>query len=939
MRFNQRRHSKLLCSAAMFALLAATPTIAQEAEDDEDGTRRLNEITVTATRREASIQDVPIAVSAFDPETLEAQGVRDITTLSTVSSSFSLQSSQTESGGTSIRIRGIGTTGNNLGLESAVGVFLDGVYLSRPGIALGDLVDLQQLEVLRGPQGTLFGRNTSSGALNITTRKPDLQEIDGFGNISYGNRDFINVQGGVSVPLIQDQLAVRLSGSYRGRDGLLSNPTLGIDSNDRDRWSLRGQVLWEPTDAISIRLIGDYAETSEQCCDAVIIQDLLQTDAATGLQNNGAPVSGLGIAEPFTALGPVPSTGVVDPTGGAPFIGFDALDDRLTNSEQFENPVEQYGISGQLDWDLGFATLTYIGAYREFDAASVQESDFTSLQLFSVGGTTAGDASLGNAFGTPGSTAFGFTSDAEAAAIASTPTTTSNQLQTHEIRFQGAAFDDRLDWLVGGFYSNEDLAAQGSLTLGQDFDFGLAAALFGGGFEPAIFGGPAPLGSAPIQSLTGILSGGLLPLNPSGSFALNRFEQAGQSWSIFTHNTFAVTDRFSATVGLRWVDEQKDGSFDQLAAQSDACAGVIAAAAGGSPLAIFGTGFIPAACFPFSTVANLPTAGGGAGVTPGDITQIAPIGIGVTPLTFSDDADEQGLFVEDFEDDELVYTIKGSYKFTDDVNGYASFTHGFKAGGFNLDASAAIGGADPRFGSEEVDAWEVGIKADLFDGRVRANGALFHQIVDDFQVLEFTGVQFQTFNVARALSTGVELEVFAQVTDQLSLTSNTTYTDARYPNDCTEPGETFINATSLCGFELTNAPNFVGIWGASWEDGIQAFGQELNYFGNVNVRYETDRRTSTQGLDVDGPGLGNGFVPVTQGLNPLDIQEANTKVNLRAGIGRADGLWQLEAWVTNVTDEQTRSITFNVPLRGDVNSRGAFIEEPRTYGVTLRTKF
>ena len=176
------------------------------------------------------------------------------------------------------------------------------------------------------------------------------------------------------------------------------------------------------------------------------------------------------------------------------------------------------------------------------------------------------------------------------------------------------------------------------------------------------------------------------------------------------------------------------------------------------------------------------------------------------------------MFVEDFEDDELVYTIKGAYKFSDDITGYASFTHGFKAGGFNLDSSAAIGSQDPRFDSETIDAWEFGVKADLFDGRVRANAALFHQSVDDFQVLEFTGVQFQTFNVARALSTGVELEVWAQLTDQLSLTSNTSYTDARYPNDCTDPDETFINATSLCGFELTNAPNFVGIWSATWED-------------------------------------------------------------------------------------------------------------------------
>jgi len=118
----------------------------------------LDEIVVTATRRAQNIQDIPVSVTAVTPAQLERQGVDDIGELGNVSASFNLQSSQTESQGTSIRIRGVGTTGNNIGLESAVGVFIDGVYLSRPGIALGDLVDVEAIEVLRGPQGTLFGR-------------------------------------------------------------------------------------------------------------------------------------------------------------------------------------------------------------------------------------------------------------------------------------------------------------------------------------------------------------------------------------------------------------------------------------------------------------------------------------------------------------------------------------------------------------------------------------------------------------------------------------------------------------------------------------------------------------------------------------------------------------------------------------------------------------
>lgn len=892
MRFKKHQTSVLLSGAALFALAAALPAQAQEVTEEEDSAKRLSKITVTATRRQASIQDVPIAISAFDQETLDAQGVRDITSLSSVSSSFNLQSSQTESGGTSIRIRGVGTTGNNIGLESSVAVFIDGVFLSRPGIALGDLLDLEQLEVLRGPQGTLFGRNTSAGALNITTAKPNLQEIEGFGNVSYGNRDFVNVQAGVSVPIIKDVLAARVSGAFRQRDGFLTNPTLGTESNNRDRFTLRGQLLYEPNDDISIRLIGDYAETSEQCCDAVVIQDLIQ-------DNELAP----GI-NAFDVTGAVPSTGLPDSTGGVPFVGFDALDNRLTNSEQFQNPTEQFGISGQLDWDLGLAKLTYIGSFREFESESVQESDFTGLNVFSVGGSTGALATLNGGTGTGFIDTSFFTNGETAADIATMPTVSNIQTQTHELRFQGTAFNDRLDWLVGGFYSDEEIVSTTVLTLGADVDF-LTGALFGGTAGPL-----GPAGVAPLQL---VLAGGI---DPAGSFAFNEFTQSGSSWSIFTHNTFAVTDNFNVTVGLRYVDETKDGNFRQLAAQSDACAAISTGISQGAVPAPFIPAGLGIGCFPFSTVANLPTSA------------FLP-----TPQTFSDDPNEPGVFVEDFEDEELVYTFKAGYSFTNNLNGYASFTHGFKSGGFNLDSSAASGGVDPRFDSEEIDAFEIGLKGEFFDGRVRANAALFNQKIDNFQVLEFTGVQFTTFNVDEAISTGVELELQAQVLDHLTLTAAGTYTDARFPNDCAQTDAdtgavAIANAASLCGNSLTNAPAFVGIWGATWENDIRAFNQDLTYFTNVNVRYETDRRTSTQAVVVG-----------TDTPLPFDIQEANAKVNLRAGIGRTDGIWQLEGFVTNLGDVQTRSITFNIPLRQGTNSRGSFIDAPRTYGLTLRTRF
>lgn len=197
----------LLCTVSMTSMAQA-----QDAQDSDAPEREV--IIVTATLRAADVQDIPIAVTAVSPEQLDRQNVQDIKSLTSISPSFNVQSSQTESQGTSIRIRGVGTTGNNTGLESSVGVFIDGVYQSRPGIALGDLLDLERLEILRGPQGTLFGRNTSAGALNLTTKRPNLTKVEAFGNFTYGNYDFFNVQAGVSVPLVNDQLGLRVSGAY-----------------------------------------------------------------------------------------------------------------------------------------------------------------------------------------------------------------------------------------------------------------------------------------------------------------------------------------------------------------------------------------------------------------------------------------------------------------------------------------------------------------------------------------------------------------------------------------------------------------------------------------------------------------------------------------------------------------------------------------------------
>ena len=851
--------SRLLVGVSATAVCLSVPATAQEQSEPDpqaSSERRLDQVVVNATRRDESIQDIPIAVTALDADALDQAGVVTITDLPALSASFNMSNSQTETGGSTLRIRGVGTTGNNTGLESAVGVFLDGVYLSRPGVALGDLVDLEQIEVLRGPQGTLFGRNTSAGALNIRTQKPSLDSFEAFSNLTIGNYEAFNLQGGLSFPLVEDKVGVRVSGAINQRDNFMDSTDNSDGSHTRDRWMVRGQLYAEPQDNLDIRIILDHSVSDDICCDAVHMSPsaLLQVFPLAGLPADG----------------------------GAPVVGTNAsFEEMVGNGERFEDPAEQTGLSAEVNWDLGIGKLTYIGAWRDYESGpNVQESDFVNLEVFSLGGTTATDASRSGNTG----------QDIESI--------------SHELRLQGLSFDGRLDWLVGGYYSSEDIVSDQTLTLGADYQAYAGARLLA---IPGIF---QTLGGNPLRALTAS------PANPigvgaGGSFAQNRFTQNGESFSIFTHNVLSVTDQLDLTVGLRYVDESKDGSFDQLSANSPACLAIINNVLAGAVPTTLASGAVGLTCFPQATIADAPTS------------SVLP-----TPRTFD----------ETFEDDELVYTIKLGYAFTDDVNAYASLSHGFKSGGFNLDPSAAVVTnsaavlqgiqtampvapifGDPSFDSEKVDSYEIGVKADLLDGRARLNVAAFHQDLEDFQVLEFTGVQFQTFNVPKAQSTGVELEGQYLATDNLTLNGAITYTDANYPDDC-DGGVTDNVVSRLCGNSLTNAPEWVAILGGQYSASLTDAGHMG--FVSASARYEDDRRTSTQAVGTDG-------LPV-----PFDIQDASTRLDLRAGISSPDDRWTFEIWGKNVTDERTRSVTFNIPL--NVGARGAFIQDPATYGVTLR---
>ncbi|MEE4200186.1 TonB-dependent receptor [Erythrobacter sp.] len=347
----------LLAGAAGLAFGLPSMALAQDGEVDSDDADELvleagdegdsNVIIVTASKREQTLQETPISVSVTSGETLEQAQIRDVLDLQTVTPSLRVSQLQTSSASTFI-IRGFGNGDNNFGIEPSVGVFIDGVFRSRSASALNDLANVQRIEVLNGPQSTLFGKNASAGVISVITREPQF-EFGGSAEAVYGNFDQVFLRGDVTGP-ITDTIAFSIDGSYQRRDGYAEIVNLDEDINDRNRWTARGQLLIEPTPDISIRAIGDYSRIDEVCCQVGTLVAGPAAGAITALGGEFSPPSEFFEYESFLNIVP-------------------------------ENEVDNYGGSVQVDWETGPLTFTSITAYRELKNEFVSDIDYTSLDV------------------------------------------------------------------------------------------------------------------------------------------------------------------------------------------------------------------------------------------------------------------------------------------------------------------------------------------------------------------------------------------------------------------------------------------------------------------------------------------------------------------------------------------------------------------------------
>ena len=353
---NHLLKAAMLSTISIASLSVGSVAFAQDTAPQASDEVDEDVIIVTATKREQTLQEVPVAVSVTSAAAIERAQVRDLKDLQTLVPSLRVSQLQS-SASTDFIIRGFGNGSNNIGIEGSVGVFIDGVYRSRSAAAIGDLPNLKRVEVLRGPQSTLFGKNASAGVISVVTAAPSY-EFGGSAELSYGNFNAIVAKADITGP-ISDNIAFSLAGGINKRDGYGTNLTDGSKTSERNRWYGRAQLLIEPSESFKLRFIGDYDKIDENCC---FVGNILDGPTGNAIRAVGGKVNSGGIFS-------------------------------YSEYQNFasENKITNGGVSMQADYEMGSLSLTSITAYRKSRAKTNADSDFTSADLI---GQNRGDVDI-----------------------------------------------------------------------------------------------------------------------------------------------------------------------------------------------------------------------------------------------------------------------------------------------------------------------------------------------------------------------------------------------------------------------------------------------------------------------------------------------------------------------------------------------------------------
>jgi outer membrane receptor protein involved in Fe transport len=830
------KRSLLTAPLAAAVTLACAPPISHA--------QQLEEMIVTAQKRAERLQDVPISVTAMQGETLQNAGIPNMAALADYVPNLHIASASVN---TNIYMRGIGS-GNNQAFEQSVGMYIDGIYMGRGRQYRAGFLDVERVEVLRGPQGTLFGKNTVAGAVNITSRSAEPGEaFNGEIAASLESHDGQLYEGYLSGSLT-DTLGARVAFKYRETDGYIENTFLNEDEGQIEEASYRVSLSWIPTDNLSVGF--KYTNT-----------DFERTGAPSATQLYLDPASR---AELFPNLGSFGQIGYLLTDVFYPEIKEESQKDFTTykdngygQSKSDGTGIGKYPDSNDeefntyvlnVDYDFAGLTLTSITGYTDYEYRDGVDVDWLPLQFIHRD------------------------DDQEFEQVS----------QEFRITSPGGEF---FDYVAGAYYESSELSFDRRVTVDVNID----------GLVPALLGVPSAL----------LLSTGGL-YGPEQFGRNHIYELDSDSWAVFAQGTFNLSDTLRVTLGLRYTEEEKEVQSDQFL--SDTITGI------GEPSNSF-----------FNAVTQA--------------------------TAFNNYAYN---YQDDRKTDKWIPSVNVQWDVGDDTMLYASFSQGFKSGGFTSADDGEPGGVtqgtlpcgpnpdltvdiencyDPsvpnddfEFDDETVDAFEIGGKHTLLDGGMTLNWAAFYTVYDNLQTSIFKGIGFQVKNAASSEVYGVEIDAMWQATNNLRLGGNFAWLDATYDDFRDGPCTAIqLDIDEFCGSDLGTTSNdlsgepttYASDYSAAlFADYIYPFSNSVELFFGADVNYRDEFFSSGDN-------------------DPLDLVDSYTKVNMR--VGARGEQWEIMFYGRNIFDEANLAQGFDTPVLD--GSHSYFMEEGEIWGGRLKYSF
>lgn len=838
--YNVKSKSALKITTGIALVVASVTAFSVDnasAQSVSDQNGEATEVVVQAQRREQRLTDVPMAVEVISAQRLAQAHVVTAKDLQILTPGLIVNTTISPNL-TTARIRGIGTVGDNPGLESSVGIVVDGVYRSRNSAAVDDEIDLDHAEIIKGPQGTLYGKNTTAGLISLYSKKPSFTPGGEF-SAGVGNFDQRDYALRLTGPLAADELAGSLSYSHHEHgpftDVIATAPRVSTTDNTLKADTFKGQLLALPNDNTTIRIIGDYTHYKGQCCLAV------QTVSGPTAAIVNALTAGKGIA---TSPDPRARTAYANQPDS-----FSNTDEGVTILADVKIPA------------LGNTTLSSITGIRTTTASAQTDIDYTGADILyrRAGG-----------YGTSFKTAS----------------------QEFRLHYQG----EKIDQMAGIYLASEDLLAHDGVTMGKDYETYLSLIL-SKGVSPTF-----------VSALTGLTPGASFS---AGSGLDDHYDQKDTSAAIYYNIDWHATDKIELTAGVRYTQDHK-----KFVAQFENTPGNAGCAAGQARL-VSNTGV-------WSTF------------TPGQ-KQSA---LGALCLFWSNAAFNGLQRSESHTESNVSGTAKGIYHFSDHEMAYLAWSTGYKAGGFNLDRSTTGLTPDPslRFAKETIEAIEGGFKGSEFDHTLTFNVTPFYERLKNFQLNTFLGTAYVVETIPTLTSKGVDADAYWRTAFKgVTVAAGATYADTRYGRftaaDLINPGH-FPNLSLLPGSEAGLAAKMTATLSATWDGQLGTLPTSVSLSGKYSDPY-------VAGSDVI----------------PAKTQKGFTVANASWYVTLPKHRLTVSAWVRNLTNVTVRETVIAAPLQGtgfqttlqpngtyynaalDSNTYTGFLNEPRTFGVSIAGKF